>query len=48
LLQLGGHIPKLLLHQVGSLSVGLNLLLGLSKLAVKLAIVLVKQLGSAL
>jgi hypothetical protein len=48
LLQLGGHIPELLLHQVGSLAVGLNLLLGLGKLAMKLAVVLIEQFGPPL
>jgi hypothetical protein len=48
LLQLGRHIPELLLHQVGSLAVGLNLLLGLGKLAMKLAVVLIEQSGPPL
>jgi hypothetical protein len=48
LLQLGRHIPELLLHQVGSLAVGLNLLLGLGKLAMKLAVVLIEQFGPPL
>jgi hypothetical protein len=48
LLQLGRHIPELLLHQVGSLAVGLNLLLGLGKLAMKLTVVLIEQLGTPL
>jgi hypothetical protein len=48
LLQLRRHIPELLLHQVGSLAISLNLLLGLGKLAMKLAVVLVEQFGPPL
>ena len=48
MLQLARHVAQLALHQVGTLLVQLHLLLRLSKLCVKLAVVLIEQFRSPL